>query len=357
MLLITGGAGFIGGNYVYNWSQTTDESIIVLDKLTYAGDPLILDSCCKTGQVQLIQGDIGDRTLVHQLLNTYRPRAILHFAAETHVDRSVLDPSEFVQTNVVGTVNLLQVGLAYWKKLPEIEKKQFRFLHVSTDEVFGSLEDSDPPFTESSLYMPNNPYSASKAASDHFVRAYHQTYGFPTLITHCSNNYGPYQFPEKLIPLMILNALEGKSLPVYGDGKNIRDWLYVLDHCEAISQVLDRGTLGEVYNIGGDNEITNIELVTIICKHLDRLKPKSVGSYCQQIQFVADRLGHDRRYAIDARKIYQELGWEPRETIASGIEKTILWYCNNLDWLEKQRGKSYQDWISLNYAERREILV
>ncbi len=360
MILITGGAGFIGGNFVHHWferqaaaGRVTDEKLVVFDKLTYAGNPNTIAAQLRDGRATLIQADIADREAVKAALQTYRPRAILHFAAESHVDRSIHGPAEFIHTNMVGTFSLLEEARAYWGSLAGAEKEAFRFLHVSTDEVYGSLGENDPAFSETTAYAPNSPYSASKAGSDHLVRAYHHTYGFPTLTTNCSNNYGPYHFPEKLIPLMILNALEGKPLPVYGDGLNIRDWLYVRDHCEAICQVLDKGTLGETYNVGGINEIRNIDVVTTICRKLDELRPRADGSqYESLITYVKDRPGHDRRYAIDPTKIQRDIGWRPAETFESGINKTVRWYLENTAWIDTVRSGAYRDWIAQNYAER-----
>jgi len=326
MLLVTGGAGFIGANFVLSTIAETGEPIVTLDKLTYAGNRANLAPLDGDVRHALVQGDICDRALVHRLLAERRPRAIVHFAAESHVDRSIAGPAEFVQTNVVGTFSLLEEACAYWSSLPADEKGRFRFLHVSTDEVYGSLAPGDPPFTESHPYAPNSPYAASKAASDHLVRAYQVTYGLPTLTTNCSNNFGPRQFPEKLIPLMITNALAGKRLPVYGDGQNVRDWLYVEDHCAAIRSVLAKGRLGETYNIGGGAELKNIDLVKTLCALLDRARPRRAGRYEELIEFVTDRLGHDRRYAMDASKIERELGWRPAESFESGLKKTVDWY-------------------------------
>ena len=349
--MITGAAGFIGGNFIHHWFADRDEPVLVLDKLTYAGNAQTIDAFTKDGRCTLVPGDIGNRTLVQELLLKHRPRAVLHFAAESHVDRSIHGPGEFIQTNMVGTFSLLEEVRAFWTPLPSTERDAFRFLHVSTDEVYGSLAEDDPAFSETTAYAPNSPYSASKAGSDHLVRAYHHTYGLPTLTTNCSNNYGPYHFPEKLIPLMILNALEGKPLPVYGDGQNIRDWLYVRDHCEAIRQVLERGTPGEVYNVGGKNEIRNIDVVTTICRKLDELRPKA-SRHEDQITFVKDRPGHDRRYAIDPRKIEREIGWRPQETFESGIDKTVRWYLDNPEWIDGVRSGAYRDWVQANYAGR-----
>ncbi|HEX9183655.1 MAG TPA: dTDP-glucose 4,6-dehydratase [Burkholderiales bacterium] len=333
MLLVTGGAGFIGSNFVLSTIAQTGEPIVNLDKLTYAGNLANLEALRADARHSFVQGDIGDRGLVGTLLARHRPRAIVHLAAESHVDRSIEGPAEFIQTNIVGTFGLLEEARAYWMALPAEERAAFRFLHVSTDEVYGSLGPQDPAFSETTPYAPNSPYSASKAASDHLVRAYHHTYGLPTLVTNCSNNYGPRQFPEKLIPLMIHRALAGKPLPVYGDGQNVRDWLYVEDHCTALRAVLDKGRLGEVYNIGGRAEMKNIDLVKTLCALLDEAKPRTGGSYAALISFVKDRPGHDRRYAIDSSKIERELGWQPAESFASGLKKTVRWY------LEQQRSQ------------------
>jgi dTDP-glucose 4,6-dehydratase len=353
MLLVTGGAGFIGSNFVMDWLGLSDEPIVNLDLLTYAGNLENLASLQNDPRHIFIRGDLGDRALVDRLLKQYRPRAILHFAAESHVDRSIHGPEDFIQTNILGTFRLLESTRAYWTSLEGHEKTEFRFLHVSTDEVFGTLSKSDAPFTETTPYQPNSPYSASKAASDHLVRAWHHTFGLPVLTTHCSNNYGPYHFPEKLIPLMITNALTGKGLPVYGDGLQVRDWLYVKDHCSAIRRVLEAGTPGETYNIGGWNEKPNIDIVRTICSLLDQLRPKPDGSsYSNQITFVADRPGHDRRYAIDARKAEQKLSWKPAETFETGIRKTVQWYLENSEWVKKIQNGSYREWIEKNYEAR-----
>ena len=351
MILVTGGAGFIGGNFVLDWlSNPSAEGIINLDKLTYAGNLATLDSLKQDPRHIFIHGDIGDKGLIAKLLDQYQPRAIVNFAAESHVDRSIHGPAEFIQTNIVGTFNLLECAREYWNKLEKESQEQFRFHHVSTDEVYGSLSLTDPAFTEANPYEPNSPYSASKAASDHLVRAWFHTYGFPVVTTNCSNNYGPYHFPEKLIPLVILNALAGKPLPIYGDGQQIRDWLYVGDHCSAIREVLAKGKLGETYNIGGWNEKPNIEVVKTICQILDELKPRSDGkSYSEQITFVKDRPGHDRRYAIDASKIERDLGWRPAETFDTGIRKTVQWYLNNPVWVEGVVSGSYRDWLQKQY--------
>ena len=351
MILVTGGAGFIGGNFVLNWlSDMSAEGIINLDNLTYAGNLATLASLEGDSRHIFVHGDIGDKDLVGSLLQEYKPRAIINFAAESHVDRSIHGPAEFIQTNIVGTFNLLECAREYWSALQGSEKEQFRFHHVSTDEVYGSLSASDHAFRETNPYEPNSPYSASKAASDHLVRAWFHTYGLPVVTTNCSNNYGPYHFPEKLIPLVILNALEGKPLPVYGDGQQIRDWLYVGDHCSAISEVLANGRLGETYNIGGWNEKANLEVVNTICKILDELKPRAdKKSYTEQITFVKDRPGHDRRYAIDASKIEKELGWRPAETFDTGIRKTVQWYLDNPAWVQGVVTGSYRDWLDKQY--------
>ncbi|MDP3863569.1 MAG: dTDP-glucose 4,6-dehydratase, partial [Rhodoferax sp.] len=354
MILVTGGAGFIGANFVLDWLAIHDEPVINLDKLTYAGNPETLQSLQGDARHDLVQGDIGDTTLVSQLLATHQPRAVVNFAAESHVDRSIHGPGEFIQTNIVGTFNLLESVRGYWSGLPEDHrdggvvptKGNFRFLHVSTDEVYGSLKKDDPAFTETSHIEPNSPYSASKAASDHLVRAWHHTYGLPVLTTNCSNNYGPYHFPEKLIPLMIVNALAGKPLPVYGDGQQIRDWLYVKDHCSAIRRVLEAGRLGEIYNVGGWNEKANLDIVHTVCALLDELRPRPDGKpYKDQITYVTDRPGHDRRYAIDARKLERELGWKPAETFESGIRKTVQWYLDHPDWVAHVQSGAYRDWV------------
>ena len=353
MIFLTGGAGFIGSNFVLDWCSQSDEPVVNLDKLTYAGNLENLASLAGNPQHSFVKGDLGDRTLVDALLAQHRPRAVLHFAAESHVDRSIHGPEDFIQTNIVGTFRLLEAVRAYWSALPEPDKTAFRFLHVSTDEVYGTLAKDDPPFAETNPYEPNSPYSASKAASDHLVRAWHHTYGLPVLTTNCSNNYGPYHFPEKLIPLMIVNALAGKPLPVYGDGLQVRDWLYVKDHCSAIRRVLEAGKLGETYNVGGWNEKPNIEIVRTICALLDELRPKADGSsYATQITHVQDRPGHDRRYAIDARKIERELGWKPAETFETGIRKTVQWYLSNPEWVQNVQSGAYREWVSKNYTER-----
>lgn len=348
MILVTGGAGFIGSNFVLDWLAQSDEAIVNLDKLTYAGNLQNLSSLANDSRHIFVQGDIGDTGLVAQILKQHRPRAIINLAAESHVDRSIHGPEDFIQTNIVGTFRLLESVRAYWNEFDAARQQSFRFLHVSTDEVYGSLAQHDPAFTEQHRYEPNSPYSASKASSDHLVRAYHHTYGLPVLTTNCSNNYGPYQFPEKLIPLMIVNALAGKPLPVYGDGQQIRDWLYVTDHCNAIRRVLEAGISGETYNIGGWNEKPNIEIVQTICALLQETCPGS--SFHQLITYVKDRPGHDRRYAIDATKIERELNWKPAETFASGIRKTIDWYLSHRDWVADVQTGAYRDWINKHYA-------
>ena len=351
MILVTGGAGFIGANFVLDWLTQHDEPVINLDKLTYAGNLETLASLQGDARHVFVQGDIGDAALVSRLLAEHRPRAVVNFAAESHVDRSIHGPEDFIQTNIVGTFHLLESVRAYWGGLAGDEREAFRFLHVSTDEVYGSLGKDDPAFTENHRYEPNSPYSASKAASDHLVRAYHHTYGLPVLTTNCSNNYGPYHFPEKLIPLMIVNALAGKALPVYGDGMQIRDWLYVKDHCSAIRRVLEAGRLGEVYNVGGWNEKPNIEIVNTVCALLDELRPRADGQpYAAQISYVTDRPGHDRRYAIDARKLEAELGWKPAETFETGIRKTVQWYLGNPDWVAHVQSGAYREWVGKQYS-------
>ncbi|MDP1653028.1 MAG: dTDP-glucose 4,6-dehydratase [Rhodocyclaceae bacterium] len=351
-ILVTGGAGFIGSNFVLDWIAVTGEPVVNIDALTYAGNLENLRALDGDARHVFVHGDIGDFDRVAKLLAEHRPAAIVNFAAESHVDRSIHGPEDFIQTNIVGTFRLLEAVRAYWSGLAEPEKASFRFLHVSTDEVYGSLGKDDPPFDETHRYEPNSPYSASKAASDHLVRAYRHTYGLPVLTTHCSNNYGPYHFPEKLIPLIIVNALAGKPLPVYGDGRQIRDWLYVKDHCSAIRRVLEAGTLGETYNIGGWNEKPNIEIVQTVCALLDELRPQSNGkSYREQIAYVTDRPGHDRRYAIDARKLERELGWKPAETFETGIRKTVQWYLDNPDWVAHVQSGSYRDWVSKQYGK------
>lgn len=353
MILVTGGAGFIGSNFVIDWVKLGAEPVINLDKLTYAGNLENLAEIANNPLHTFVQGDIGDTALLTQLIQTHRPRAIINFAAESHVDRSISGPEDFIQTNIVGTFHLLEVARAFWNGLPEQEKQAFRFLHVSTDEVYGSLAATDPAFSETNRYEPNSPYSASKAASDHLVRAYHHTYGMPMLTTNCSNNYGPYHFPEKLIPLMIVNALAGKPLPVYGDGQQIRDWLYVKDHCSAIRRVLEAGRLGETYNVGGWNEKANIEIVKSVCALLDDMQPRADGQpYSAQITYVKDRPGHDRRYAIDATKIERELGWKPAETFETGIRKTVAWYLEHAEWVKNVQSGAYREWLDTNYANR-----
>ena len=373
-ILVTGGAGFIGGNFVLDWLAGSDEAVVNLDKLTYAGNPETLASLQGDKRHIFVQGDIGDAALVSKLLTEHQPRAVVNFAAESHVDRSIHGPGEFIETNIMGTFRLLESVRGYWQQLPREEldrfvprddgsnviasearqssltQQTFRFLHVSTDEVYGSLSKEDPAFAETNRYEPNSPYSASKAASDHLVRAWHHTYGLPVLTTNCSNNYGPYHFPEKLIPLMIVNALAGKALPVYGDGMQVRDWLYVKDHCSAIREVLARGRLGETYNVGGWNERPNIEIVKTVCSLLDEMRPDPAGSYSRLIHFVTDRPGHDRRYAIDARKLEKELGWKPAETFDTGIRKTVEWYLANPDWVAHVQSGAYRDWVQKQYA-------
>jgi len=373
-ILVTGGAGFIGANFVLDWLAASDEPVVNLDKLTYAGNPETLASLQGDKRHIFVQGDIGDAALVTRLLAEHQPRAVVNFAAESHVDRSIHGPGEFIETNIMGTFRLLESVRGYWQTLPHEEldrfvprddgsvviasearqssltQQSFRFLHVSTDEVYGSLSKDDPAFAETNRYEPNSPYSASKAASDHLVRAWHHTYGLPVLTTNCSNNYGPYHFPEKLIPLMIVNALAGKALPVYGDGMQVRDWLYVKDHCSAIRTVLKGGRLGETYNVGGWNEKPNIEIVQTVCKLLDEMRPKADGSsYASQITYVTDRPGHDRRYAIDARKLEKELGWKPAETFDTGIRKTVAWYLANPDWVSHVQSGAYRDWVQKQY--------
>ncbi len=353
MILVTGGAGFIGANFVLDWLAQSDEKVINLDILSYAGNRENLDSLDGDDRHLFVQGDIGDSTLVTHLLAQHQPRAIINFAAESHVDRSIYAPEDFIQTNIVGTFRLLEAVRVYWNNLQDEARQNFRFLHVSTDEVYGSLTKNEPAFSEANRYEPNSPYSASKAASDHLVRAYHHTYGLPVLTTNCSNNYGPYHFPEKLIPLVIVNALAGKPLPVYGDGQQIRDWLYVKDHCSAIRRVLEAGKVGEVYNIGGWNEKTNIDIVHTVCALLDELCPRDDNnSYREQITYVTDRPGHDRRYAIDASKIASELGWKPTETFDTGIRKTVQWYLENQSWVANVQSGAYREWVDKNYTGR-----
>jgi dTDP-glucose 4,6-dehydratase len=350
-ILVTGGAGFIGSNFILQWLSVEAGSVINLDKLTYAGNPANLSGIASNRRYRFLQGDICDRDMVAELLITHCPRAIVHFAAESHVDRSIRGPDDFIRTNVNGTFSLLEEARAYWSGLDENEKRSFRFLHVSTDEVYGSLEPDDPAFTEKTRYAPNSPYSASKAASDHLARACFHTYGLPVLTTNCANNYGPFQFPEKLIPLVILHAIEGKPVPVYGDGQNVRDWLFVNDHCEAIRAVLAGGRVGETYNIGGRNELKNLDVVNTICNVLDELRPKDpIVPHRELIKFVTDRPGHDRRYAMDASKIEAELGWRPRETFETGIRKTVQWYLTNDTWVQRVTSGSYRQWMATQYS-------
>jgi len=350
-ILVTGGAGFIGSNFVLDWLKEESASVTNADKLTYAGNPANLASVAHDPGYKFLQGDICDRDFLSELLIARRPRAIVHFAAESHVDRSIHGPDDFIHTNVNGTFRLLEEARAYWSGLSAEEKQAFRFLHVSTDEVYGSLEPSEPAFTETTRYAPNSPYSASKAASDHLVRAYFHTYGLPVLTTNCSNNYGPFQFPEKLIPLVILHAVSGKPIPVYGDGENVRDWLFVTDHCEAIRTVLAKGKVGETYNIGGKNELKNLDVVNTICSVLDELSPGDpVVPHSQLIKFVSDRPGHDRRYAMNTAKIEAELGWKPRETFSTGIRKTVEWYLNNPAWVQSVTSGSYRQWMAKQYS-------
>lgn len=352
MILVTGGAGFIGANFILDWLAHSDEPVINLDVLTYAGNLENLKSLQNDERHIFIQGSICNSVQITHLLEQYKPRAIINFAAESHVDRSIYQPESFIQTNIVGTFNLLEAARIFWKDLAQDRQQNFRFIHVSTDEVYGSLAKDAPPFNENHAYEPNSPYSATKAASDHLVHAWHHTYGLPVLTTNCSNNYGPYQFPEKLIPLMIVNALDGKALPIYGDGQQIRDWLYVKDFCTAVRCVLKDGLVGETYNVGGLSEKTNIEVVNTVCALLDALKPRhDKKSYCEQITYVSDRPGHDRRYAIDSRKITSELGWKPIETFETGIRKTIDWYLNNSDWITHVQSGEYRDWIKHHYQD------
>jgi len=352
-ILVTGGAGFIGSNFILEWIANHDSTVINLDKLTYAGNLRNLSSLENDPRHIFVKGDINDRALVRRLFNDYRPWAIVNFAAESHVDRSIHGPGDFIQTNVNGTFQLLEESRAFWEKLANDEKSSFRFLHISTDEVYGSLGPNDTPFSETTRYAPNSPYSASKAASDHLVRAYHHTYGLPALTSNCSNNYGPYQFPEKLIPLIVFNALNRRALPIYGDGLNIRDWLYVGDHCKALRVVLAKGRPGEVYNIGGRNEKSNMEVVQAVCAILDELRPSpDIGHYASLIAFIKDRPGHDRRYAINANKIERELGWRPAETFETGIRKTVRWYLDNMQWVANVTSGEYQKWLDANYANR-----
>jgi dTDP-glucose 4,6-dehydratase len=354
MILVTGGAGFIGANFVIDWLAEHSEPVLNLDKLTYAGNLENLTSLQGDSRHIFIQGDIGDRALINKLLAEHQPRAIINFAAESHVDRSIHGPEDFIQTNIVGTFHLLEEVRGYWNNLGDADKAAFRFLHVSTDEVYGSLGKEDAPFTEETPFAPNSPYSASKASSDHLVRAYHHTYGLPVLTTNCSNNYGPYQFPEKLIPLMILNATRGKPLPIYGDGMNVRDWLYVSDHCAAIRVVLEKGRVGETYNIGGWNEMPNLDIVHTVCGLLDEFQPNPEGPATRLITYVKDRPGHDRRYAIDATKIHRELGWKPAETFDTGIRKTVQWYLDNMGWVDNVASGEYRKWLDTNYTTRSE---
>jgi len=349
--MVTGAAGFIGSNFVLNWLNSNHEKVIALDKLTYAGNLENLKTVESNSSYVFVQGDIGDSTLMAKLLQEHQPRAIVNFAAESHVDRSIHGPDDFMQTNIMGTYRLLEEARSFFNTLSDEAKKQFRFLHVSTDEVYGTLSLTDPAFKETNPYEPNSPYSASKAASDHLVRAWLHTYGLPVLTTNCSNNYGPYHFPEKLIPLCILKALQGQDLPIYGDGKQVRDWLYVVDHCKGIATVLEKGTIGETYNIGGWNEKANLEVVHTLCDLLDELKPREDGKlYREQITFIKDRPGHDRRYAIDATKISNELGWKPEETFETGIRKTVQWYLDNQDWVAHVQSGEYQHWLNKNYS-------
>ena len=352
MILVTGGAGFIGANFILDWFAVNDEPLVNVDKLTYAGNLRSLAPLAKDARHRFVRGDIADAALIGELLTRHRPRAVVNFAAETHVDRSIRGPAAFIETNVTGTFSLLDSVREWWSALPDAERAAFRFLHVSTDEVYGSLAATDPAFSESTPYAPNSPYAASKAASDHLVRAYHHTYGLPTLTTNCSNNYGPLQFPEKLIPLMIVNALAGKPLPVYGDGRNVRDWLYVRDHCSAIRTVLAHGAPGATYNVGGNAEMANLDVVRTLCRLVGERRP---GLDCErQITFVSDRPGHDRRYAIDASKIRRELGWSPSETFESGMRSTVDWYLANDAWLASVQNAEYRQWVDLHYAERAE---
>lgn len=352
MILVTGGAGFIGSNFILRWLEKQSEPVINLDKLTYAGNLNNLATLTDDQRYHFFKGDIGDRSFVAQLLRNYRPSSIVNFAAETHVDRSIRSPEDFVRTNVAGTLHLLEESHAYWRSLPEPERGSFRFLHISTDEVYGSLDAEARPATEDFAYAPNSPYAASKAASDHFVRAYHRTYGLPVLITNCSNNYGPFQFPEKLIPLMILNAISGKPLPLYGDGRNVRDWIFVGDHCAAIQTVLKNGLPGETYNVGGNCEKTNIDVVTTICRILDEFHPHPpVLPHSRLITYIKDRPGHDRRYAIDTTKINHHLGWQPKELFETGLRKTVKWYLENTRWVDQVVGASYKEWVSLHYEK------
>ena len=350
-IIVTGAAGFIGSNFVLNWFETQDEKVIALDKLTYAGNLENLRSVEKNKNYEFVHGDIGDSKLISELLQKHQPRAIINFAAESHVDRSIHGPDEFMLTNIMGTYRMLNAVRLFYDDLSDADQKNFRFLHVSTDEVYGTLSATDPAFKETNKYEPNSPYSASKASSDHLVRAWYHTYGLPVLTTNCSNNYGPYHFPEKLIPLCILKALQGENLPIYGDGQQVRDWLYVVDHCKGIMTVLEKGDVGETYNIGGWNEKANLEVVHTLCDLLDELKPREDGRlYREQITFIKDRPGHDRRYAIDATKISNELGWKPEETFETGIRKTVQWYLDNQDWVDNVQSGDYQNWLNKNYS-------
>jgi dTDP-glucose 4,6-dehydratase len=351
VILVTGGAGFIGANFVRDWCAQSDVPVVNLDKLTYAGNLGNLEELNGNPRHIFVHGDIGNRTLVRSLLQQHRPTAIVHFAAESHVDRSITGPAVFVEVNAVGTFNLLTETLAYWQALAPAEQSSFRFHHISTDEVYGSLGPDDPAFSETTPYQPNSPYAASKAASDHFVRAFHHTYGLPTLTTNCSNNYGPLQFPEKFVPLMILNALEGKPLPVYGDGLNVRDWLYVGDHCDAVRLVLARGRPGETYNIGGNSEKRNIDVLQVLCTILDRVHP-SGAPHAKLVTYVKDRPGHDRRYAIDATRLRRELDWQPRTSFEQGMERTVQWYLDHMDWVRSVTSGAYREWVEQNYADR-----
>ena len=351
-ILITGGAGFIGSNFCLDWLKTSDEPVVNLDKLTYAGNLQNLDALKGDARHTFVQGDICDRALVDSLFSQHQPRAIVHFAAESHVDRSIHAPGDFMRANIDGTYTLLEAARSHWATLQGEAKAGFRFHHVSTDEVYGSLSPTDAPFTETHPYEPNSPYSASKAASDHLVRAWHHTYGLPVTTSNCSNNYGPFHFPEKLIPLMIANALAGQPLPIYGDGQQVRDWLYVADHCSAIRAVLNKGQVGQVYNVGGWNEMPNIAIVNTLIRLLDELAPSTEGSYARLVTYVADRPGHDRRYAIDARKIERDLGWRPTETFETGIRKTVAWYLANQDWVRNVQSGAYREWVDKNYASR-----
>ncbi len=354
MIIVTGGAGFIGANFILDWLNNNSSPVVNLDMLTYAGNPENLSAVEDDPRYTFIHGDIGDRKLIAKICREYNPLAIVNFAAESHVDRSITGPAEFIATNVTGTFNLLDETYAYWRGLNDIQKNEFRFLHVSTDEVYGSLNLEDPAFTETSPFLPNSPYAASKASSDHLVRSYHHTYGFPTLTTNCSNNYGPYQFPEKLIPLLIQNCLKGLPLPIYGDGSNIRDWLYVGDHCSAIREVLAKGRTGGTYNIGGNSELTNIQVVQAVCRILDKLLPESPHlPHEKLITYVEDRPGHDRRYAINAKKIETELGWQPMEIFERGLEKTVSWYLENQEWSQRVAGGEYRQWLEKNYSSRK----